>query len=200
MKLGVGRYSNMLARFLTGTATLDVVPELSAEISPVFILESERPEWEFLKGGKSPNCSISVSSSAVANGTCRLRNPSGSNVLAVIEAGDVTIATAAQQLVIRIGTAAADLATPATQASRDTRFGTGLGAGALKASFDAVAASGTVLYETPMAAATRVLLPIFPIVMAPGSSLDLSITLAVIATITVNLRWRERELTRYEGA
>lgn len=60
-----------------------VADELTAEISPGFTLESERPEWEFLKGAKLMSAPLNVAGAALTLSAFRFRNPAQSGVVAI---------------------------------------------------------------------------------------------------------------------
>lgn len=75
-----GQFSSFLRRYLGMTGTSDVVAELAPEISPSLTLESERPEWEFLKGAKLMSGWATIPALAANSSYIKLRNPAAPDV------------------------------------------------------------------------------------------------------------------------
>ncbi len=82
-KIEQGRFSSLLRRYLAMVGQSNVADELSPEISPGLTLESERPEWAFLKGEKLMSCPLNVTGAALTLSSFRFRNPSTSGVVAI---------------------------------------------------------------------------------------------------------------------
>ena len=196
MKIGTGRYSELLGRLLGQSGVLEVAGELSPEISPVFVLESDRPEWLFLSNQRLMSAGGIVAAVALSPSFLRLRNPTGSNVIAVIERGTIASPTTIADAVITFGTAAADRANGQTVATRDSRWGT-LSSGALKASSDNAASAGTQIDRLNLLALSPHRIQAFPIIMLPGSHLDVG-TNDQNATVIVMVHYREREIGKFE--
>jgi hypothetical protein len=195
MRLGTGRYSELLGRLLTQSGALDVAAELSPEVSPVLVLENDRPEWLFLSNQRALSCQLGTLAASAATTTGRLRNPTGSNVLAVVTNISGS-AQAAARLSVFIGTATTDLATSQNPIALDSRYSL-LGGAALKASREGVAPTGLGIEGYDVLATTRVVFQSPPIVLLPGSHMDFCVNTADVAGL-FNVRWREREIGRYE--
>lgn len=175
----------------------DPAGSLSPEISPVLVLENDRPEWQFLGNGRLMACNLTVSTTGALLGSMRLRNPSDSGMLAIVEAISVNAITAAQRFQVRIGNAAAELLTPmVTQAPRDSRSSATVGA--LKASSDQVSGTGTKIYEGTIAINVIVSLLVCPIVLAPGSHLEVTAADLVVGQSNANFLYRERAIEPFE--
>lgn len=200
MKLGTGRYGSLLARLLTGTSALEVAEDLSPEISPVITLENDRPEWEFLKNGRLCGCVGFITAGAVDPGILRIFNPSAQSILAVVESIRVS-STSGANVQIHIGTNQTALATPVVNVVRDIRIRTAanaLAASGLNTSLGTAAApSGTLLERFGVLASTPTQFSALPVILAPSGSLDISIDTVTISAF-VTLRWREREIGKYE--
>jgi len=198
MKIDVGRYNAILGRLLSGAGVLDPAGELSPEISATFVMEAERPEWLFLSNQRLMGATADQGGDAVTFASARLRNPTGSGVLAVVEACVADVLTVNSQLRVRIGVATTDLTGTLPSRSRDSRSPAAT-AGALILSSGAVAASGTgdIVYETTLTVALPGQLLFTPVVLAPGSHIDVT-NITQTGGIQINYAWRERELTKYE--
>jgi len=198
VKIDVGRYNAILGRLLSGAGVLDPAGELSPEISATMVLENDRPEWFFLSNQRLMSATADQGGDAVTFAGARLRNPTGSNVLAVVERCQVDCFTVQSQIRFRFGTATADLGGILPSRALDSR-NAATTAGALILSSAAIAASGAgdIFWEMNIPV-TDVREPLFtPIILAPGSHIDVT-AITQTAGLQVNFRWRERELTKYE--
>lgn len=178
-KIETGRFSDLLRRTLGMKGVSDVASELSPEIAPALILESERPEWAFLKNEKLMGATYVQGNAAGLGSACRLRNPAGSGVMAVFSAIAVGTDAVGTNLIER-NTDQGNLATVLPTVSRDTRFAA-LNTSALIQSSDNVGASGesfaSFFTETRVAhfyLEAIVLLPGFQLQIS-GLSLNVSI-------------------------
>lgn len=75
-----GQFSQLLRRYLGMAGAQDVISELAPEINAGFTLESERPEWEFLKGAKLMSAFATIPAQAASSSYIKLRNPSAPDV------------------------------------------------------------------------------------------------------------------------
>lgn len=195
--INVGRFNQILGRLLSMGGQEDPAGALSPEISPVLVMEADRPEWKFLGNERLVAAQISAVSTAGLAATGRLRNPSTSGVLGIVE-GIIFSTTATQRVQVRLGVLGdTGLLTPmVAQAARDSRLTTTVGA--LRTSSDQVAGVGTVIYEGQLLANTSYIIGVTPIVLAPLSHVDVSGADLVAATISVNFAWRERAAEPFE--
>jgi len=132
-KIEHGQFSSFLRRYLGMVGQSNVADELTAEISPGLELESERAEWEFLKGAKLMSMPMLLAGAAGTASAVKLRNPAASGVVAIfgkpfgpmLDIGAFTAAAAAA-VGIRLHwqPEAADLATSHVPIPRDTRYTT----------------------------------------------------------------------------
>lgn len=196
MKLGTGRYAELLGRLLGQSGVLEVASDLSPEISPVLVLESDRPEWAFLSNQRLVSVFGGMAAVAAQTSIFRLINPAGSNVLATIQRGTLVPAATAQATLF-VGGAVADLTTAGVPVFRDSRSGF-VGGAALRASFDNnVAASGFGIERQNALGNAPIFFQCFPIILAPGSHVDITIDTVNVAG-PVAVHWREREIGKYE--
>src|SRR5262245_34917205 len=195
--LGTGRYAAILGRLLTVGGVLEVAPELAPEISPIIGLESDRPEWLFLSNQRYSSITLQPGASIGNPSYARLRNPTASNVLAVIESIklDTTLAAGAGYI-IRIGSAATDRTNVGTAVGRDTRYVTTTGMAALIGSPSNAAGRGTALETGRMLLSTTINFS-QPIILSPGFHVDAGSDDTNLL-VDVTFHWRERELGKYE--
>lgn len=195
--INVGRFNGILGRMLSMGGQEDPAGALSPEISAVLALETDRPEWQYLGNGRLMACNLTVVTSGALTGSMRLRNPTDSGSLAVIERISVNAITAPQRFQVRIGTAAAELLTPmVTQAPRDSRSSATVGA--LRASSDQVVGVGTKIYEATIALNVIVELLVCPLVLAPGSHIEVNAADLVVGQSNANFVYRERAIEPFE--
>lgn len=196
MKIELGRYSDILRRLLAGKDQV-VAAELAPEISPVFVLESDRPEWAFLGGERLGCVAITQAATALARSTCRIRNPANSNALLVIEELYVGIDTTADQVAIRMGEGTADLATVGIVSVRDRRWGD-IQLSAVASRDNAASAGTRGLWHMPLPvnAPQRI---VIPVVLPAGSFLEAT-SLSNNVGVFLAARVRERTQGRYERA
>lgn len=200
-KIEIGKWSNLLRRMLAMSGVVDVAGELAPEISPTFVLESERPEWEFLKGAKLMSSQISVTKVVGQQSTGRLRNPVGSQILAVITKINWAILTGAANtagvvLINRVQTIA-DLANIVASVCRDTRY-PALNTSGLIVSQDNVGSAGDFFYNATSLDNTTHLMDL-PFVLTPGFAIDVNAETAEVE-LRANIHWIERRLGELEVA
>lgn len=186
------RYSRGLARIL-GLEEQDGVTTVAPELMPVLAIESDRPEWAFLKDEVLGVGRTEVA--AVANQTSfvQLFNPSGSNVLIVIEQIAVGAGVAA---FARVRSHAAALgATTGDENFRDLRRrgNTGPLVAELRSGNQAAQLSGFALETARIVASTYMPLFSAPIVVSPGTGISVqSDAPATGVGLEVFFRWSER--------
>ena len=168
----------------------DLLPDLNA----AFILESDRPEWAFLKGERLWAGATSQAAAVAQLGQHRIGNPVNSNMICVIE-GIACLQTAGNdRFELRFD---AVVGVPALGAitARDTRWGTvNRTVATFVDSVDVAAATGTVVSRVFTNLTERF---VFPIVLAPGDSIFIvNVNLNVITQVS---SWGyERPLESYE--
>lgn len=172
-------------------------PQLSPEIMPVLPVEHDRPEWEFLGGGR-----LSAGFVATAGGGAgtrvihRFANPSGSGVLAVVELITSTMAAAGVLQLMRssqnfVQNAAGtvwsrdlrDASTPACRLQSDNAHA--LGAAVVIGYFE----GNTDQAVTPMSSSSWR----WPLILPPGTFFDWASGSDNIGTSSCVV-WRERAL------
>lgn len=196
------RYSELLGRLLGASGVLEVAPDLSPEISATLVLENDRPEWAFLSNQRLIAAAPGVAALAGNFSGIRVRNPPTSSVLAIIEAMECFSSTAAVLLNVNVGIGAGttDRATTNQAAfARDSRTSTAATqTSALVVSVDNTLQIGNGIEQLQANAANQMLQAVnLPIVLAPGSFYDFA-TNAFALSLFANLRWRERNIGKYE--
>ncbi len=120
-KIQTGRYADLLRKYLAMKGVEDVAAELSPEISPTFQLESELPEWEFLKGDKLMAGVSAVAGVAAVQSAVKLVNGIQSGVLCRFTKIQIICSPATIVLVER-NLATANFTTLFPTVARDTRL------------------------------------------------------------------------------
>lgn len=190
-QIQTGRYSDLLRRLLSMKGVTDVASELSPEISPIFVLESERPEWEFLKNEKLMSNVFAPSPVAAQQTAVRIRNPSGSGAVAVFTRMWLSAAIPIGFIAER-NTDQGNLTTVLPTVARDTRTQE-LNASALVASQTSnAAASGSSFWSSNLIGDTPAINNI-PFILTPGNQIQIT-SLTVNAGLRGTLDWRERRL------
>jgi len=191
-KIETGRYSDLLRRYLGMKGVSAVSSELSPEIAPAFVLESERPEWEFLKNERLMAGVFSVPGVAAQNAVYRLRNPAGSGVVAVFSQFTMGWTNSAAVGLVERDDDNGNLGTILPTVSRDTRLPV-LNASSLIASTgNNVTLTGESWWTNREAGDTSRPQRI-DFVLTEGNELDF-----VCITVAISMRgfvhWRERRL------
>lgn len=196
-KIGEGKHAELVRRFLNITGTLlapfdEVAPELTAAL----ILESDRPEWEFLRGVRYPCAAGLTFGAGVAQQTkWRLRNPTNSGIIGVVEAisGQVIQTTRLLAGIQRTTTNANSVATSRVLDSRWPSTATPSIGSALVFSGQntALADLATTITLTDVPANTHFNFERRALaVITPGFALDVATDVAVAATCA--FLWREK--------
>jgi len=194
VKIGLSNYDDLVGRLLNISSQIGgLASEVSPEISPVFVLESDRVEWCYLKGERCMAGGVYVAAVAAQQSVVSFRNPAGSNVLCVIEDGNF-ISTAGLVQLFLGGARTANLTTTGSTLSRDSRQRTQQGACTVTGQAG-VAEVGTVVER--MDALLSNPFRSFPLVLVPGTSVDVSVD-TVNVVLYASFRWSERELRKYE--
>jgi len=193
-KIEVGRYSNLLRRILSMKGVSDVATELSPEIASAFILEIERPEWEFLKGEKLVSAVFATAAVAAQNSGVRLRNPADSGVVAVFPPGGIVLGLTGNTsgIILERNVVQAGLTTALPTVSRDTRYPVLNASALLSSQQNVVPPSGEAYWSTnlPLDEPAQVNMAF---VLTPGFQLQLS-TLANNCAMRGTFSWLERRL------
>jgi len=200
-----GRYNAILHKLLSmkeGAPAPTLAPELLAAV----VLESDRPEWEFLAGGRLCG-GAGTAALAGTVGTVKVFNPVGSGILAVVYAatGSVDDTAAAQGSSINWALSANAQSFNANGFYRDSRLYPSLSVvGPVTActirNSTVVPAEEVVLFTDQAAAPatagsayTVARLP-GPVVLSPGFGLSFQWGTAFTATIRCGFFWTERAL------
>lgn len=189
-EIQVGRYNGILHKLL-GMKEGAPSPQLSGDVVPALILESERAEWAYLAGTKLMvgHASLAASVGNVGNVQCWV--PSGSNVVVTIDRiyfGCVT----SKEFYISWSTVA--LTTQSVAASRDSRNGIGVIIGAAHVRYQFAAAPlGTGSIMKFNAGSGFVAMMDVPFVITPGFGIIVSNTVQN-SEMSVNFAYRERTL------
>lgn len=193
-KVETGRYSDLLRRTLGMKGVTEVAAELSPELSPVFVLETERPEWEFLKNEKLVGATFQKTGEVALASAVRLSNPAASGVVAVFSRMHINSAAAGIILWER-NTDQGVLASLLPTVARDTRW-EALTTSVLLQSVAAVGASGDSFGSTVNLANVPVEY-VDSIVLTPGQQVQMT-QLTVNTSIRGYWTWRERRLDALE--
>lgn len=199
-KIERGQFSDFLRRYLGMAGVSDVAGELAPEISPVFVLEAERPEWEWLKGAKLMAHATQVPALAGNLAAVRYRNPANSGVVAVfthLVAGNLELTGPTATLIsVTQGAQAADLATVSGTVPRDTRQTTM--ASAIVASFG-YAAIGGLRFDLAVIESNTSwqFFRRSPFVLTPGNALNLALSTNNFE-LDVSAAWLEKRFDELE--
>lgn len=175
----------------------DVASELSPEISPVIALESDRPEWEFLKNAKVMGGAYAQGAVAAQNCVVRLRNPAGTGVIAIVRPFWICSDTANFTFAIGRNTDQGVLATVHPIVARDTRTPI-LAASSLSLSTanNIVGAGGSSYLAGSILAQTMFPDP-DPFMLTPGNQIQMT-TIDTNLGIRGAVYWLERRLDALE--
>lgn len=199
-KIESGQFSSLVRRYLQMRGESFVLDELSPEISPVLVLEAERPEWQFLKGQKLNCCLIQTLPVAAQTSLFRLRNPAASGVFAIFEWIYFSTNSVATEVVFfRSTESGSDLANALGTHSRDLRWQPiGNNASALSASWaNNIGASGLSFHRTFLAInAEREYRPAF--ILPPGFVFEI-FTQAPNSDLRGSVNWLEKRLDDLEA-
>lgn len=201
-KIQVGRFNQILGRSLTMGGQEDPAGDLSAEISPVLVLENDRPEWEYLGGGRLMAGSRGVAGAATPV-SIRFRNPVGSGAICVLLSVNVSTGpglVANDEYQAALVAATVDLASVGTtQTARDTRNPTTKGVAILSAAQAAVAGTN-MMEDWFQPVSSNRLLANMPCIVSPGFALDVgSFTNSAAGVMIVSFSWRERAFQPFEA-
>lgn len=204
-KIQVARYSSLLRRFLSLAGVEFVTEELAPEISGVMVLENDRPDWHFLKNERLMSFVGSIGpSGAFAGPTARLRNPTGSGIIAQLGRSYWSAGAGRSTCRISLNALNTDLANPLSGNPLDTRQ--------IAISSAMVCSSTSVL--GPVATGSVWLgaigdpaVPEFnnavpvdvPIVLTPGHVADFGIDSVTDRTLFFSIYWVERALAPLEA-
>ncbi len=190
----VGRYNRFFQKLFSMKGG-PPAPQLASEVQPSFNIEDVTAELRFLQGVYIYGMSSSIPPLAANFGTFRLRNPTVSGVLAIIEGIQAHNVTTSDSFTIQLGTPGAnDLTSILVTRSRDGR---NKSASALIGSIQAVAVTqigGTI---SQIAVPNGNLSGNWPtlreqtIILSPGDELQVQSTTAN-STIFFSVQWRER--------
>lgn len=198
-ELQVGRFNRLVQKLLSmkGRAALNTLsPELSAHL-PLF----HGAENRYLEAWDRFGVGLLAAPIAAVNGGAQLRNPTGSNVIAVVEKVGVAESLADTGLFLSIGALTADLTTQIVQPF-DSRGRTAATCIASSGTNIANLGAGTGIVQTKTVAGTPIDLivtDIQEIPLLPGQGLRVASTVQNV-NINVSFWWRERFLEDSERA
>lgn len=115
-----GRWSELLRRATGQAGVEDVSSELAPEITPTWQLETNSPEWDYLKSTKRLTCNVQIDASG--HPSWMLRNPIDSGTIGIVES--VLISTSATDVKMTLALAydATDLSTTGFPIVTDGRW------------------------------------------------------------------------------
>jgi len=196
-KIQVGRFNAILSRLL-GISGMEATSEdISPEISPVLVLENDRPEWEFLAGGMLVAGVVKQLGAGGLVAKAQLRNPASSGVIAIVTQITVTFPSAIGDVRVRVSSATTDRTNAATQSLRDSRWAMLGVSGAIKLSGDNAAAAGNEIEVSGVLQNTPYRVQSCPIIVGPQSALEIGSGVADVE-MDVSFVWRERPVQPYE--
>jgi len=202
-KLEQGRWSQLLRR-ATGAAGTEVVAgSLSPEISPIWIVQSDDQDIEFLKNVRRCAVGIDLNGAAGFFTRFRLRNPVGSGVIATVTGMDIVDTTATTPFTGARGNETTDLAlgsVPTTVIDPRWEAQTTTGS-TLILSVDNTLAIGPVgdnLFRvTKLLNETYRMPPVLQVVLTPGSNFDWASVLFA-QNLQTSVSWVERAFPELE--
>jgi len=197
-KIERGQFSQLLRRYLQMSGQYHVADELSPEISPGFTLESERPEWEFLKGNRLMSCAYSIGPTAGVQSSHRLRNPTGSGVVAIITQVNFGVEDqAGTRAVVSItrNPDTGDLSSNTPTISRDTRYA-GVNTSALIGSAQTVGLTGDTWFSAICLNDQVIIVPT-EFVLTPGNQVQIT-AIQNNTTLRGAWQWLEKRLDQLE--
>jgi hypothetical protein len=193
----VKRFNAILGRLLGMAGVEDPAGALSPEISPVLVLENDRPEWLFLSN-QFPMAAGGVETASVANPTFfRIRNPVGSGIIAVIEAVNLSASIIITDGVAQLGTQTVDMGGAMAPLVRDNRYGQIVGSCTVSESNGGGSGTGIERFRVPINTVYNY--QNLPIILKPGTNYDWGVN-DVNVEVHANIRWRERPAEPYELA
>lgn len=173
--------------------------DLSPEISPVWVIERDSPEWQFLKGVRLVRAAGNNSIVAGQFGRYEVVNPADSGMIATVRI-DFSSSADLRWDVRLIQSALANFADILEAGPIDTRWDIGSGQTispiiASRETNAAGIAGGFLVAAVRQLAQTTDF--VGPVVLAPGSTLFWSATTVAVGTSS-NIEWAERPIPRLE--
>jgi len=171
-EINVGRIGRLLQRLLQIKGS-SPAPQLTPEILAILGLEMDRPEWGFLTGELRFAQQRDQPATAGLFSTCRLRNPAGSGVIAVVQS---IIASTNQAAAVTLNTHTTDasLGNEIPVAPIDTRWGT-MTSGLLFSRGAVAAAVGQEFHKELLNVASGGQVRYFtPVILKAGSAIDVT--------------------------
>ena len=195
-KIETGRYGDLLRRFLALKGAQDVSAELAPELSPVFVLEDCRTDWQYLKGEHLISCHVSRAASAGNPCSVRFVNPQGNTSIATFNTFWYSVTNQGADMQVLKHQTLAALATAESTHSRDSRYPS-TEASSLVVSSANTGAVGTVLWAQTVDT-TYLQRPLhFPYVLAPGNALQFTTTSNNVI-LRLSTVWHERPVSALE--
>lgn len=169
---------------------------LAPEILPTLGLQFDRPDWGFLFSELLVSTSLVQPLNAAQVSACQLRNPAGSNVVAIVEAIDISV-NSVNDIAIGHLLNQVDLATPGNgNVVRDARWvqgGASTNQGICVGSrANLGAANANLILQVSLTANTPFTFR-SPLVLAPNATLRVA-TIFNNTGLTASFHWRERRV------
>jgi len=199
-KIEIGRFSELLRRMLGQKGQEEVAGELSPEISPTIQIEGPSAEWDFLKGVRRCGNGTRLAAAAGFSTRFRIRNPSNSGVLGVVDLIATFSQTDGVRLTAGILPTTVDLPLPSESASMDRRWEvTGANQTALIMSADntVVTPPGGQIFMRARTITNREVIYNQQIVLPPGVAVEWGI-IDFNVGVSTYLAWRERGIPLLE--
>lgn len=194
-EIGVGRYGDMLRRFLgmRGTSLTpgrDLLPDLNA----AFVLENDRPEWSFLKGERRFVGAHAIDAALLEFAELIIINPINSGVVSVITSISLVSARLTLRGQVRVG-GLARFATTGVMRPSDQRV-----EGGIATSLNGLSVApldGVIVSETRAPVDTTTIFPGLVMVVPPNSFFKI-VDSTANAFLIVSIIGYERALEAYE--
>lgn len=198
-KLERGQFSDFLRRYLGMTGSTEVAGDLAPELSPVLILEAERPEWEFLKSNRLMSCAFSIGPQVGATSAHRLRNPTNSGVVAIVTTAnfaiEVTGGGGRSVVSFTRNVDSGDLSSNTPTISRDTRY-PGVNTSALIGSAQTVGLTGDTWFSTIVQSDVNCHVDV-AFVLTPGNQIQMT-ALQTDVILRGTWQWLEKRIDPLE--
>jgi hypothetical protein len=194
----IGRWNRYLQK-LCGIKGSPPAPQLASEISATFEIEQPAVESRFLLGWNRFGFGLQITGAAGNPTMVRVRNPTGSGVIAVLESL-ITYANPNDRLQLTYTAIGTDVTTSQTVIPLDGRSGTSSSSVRVSSSNSTASAGLAVYHDLTMVSAVPLQLITTgsqEIPITPGFAWGAQ-TLSASVVIGVNIIWRERALEEGE--
>jgi hypothetical protein len=195
----VGRYNRFLQKFLMLKGG-PPAPQLTSEIGAGFILFNG-VENLFLETWNRFAVSVTAVAGAGAAAQVQIANPTGTNVIAVLERITVALTSTGQALLLFNNNSTTALPTPVTPFALDRRQGISQNSSMVLSSSNVTGAVGSAIWS-PLLLSNTTYDAIYDnqqeLPLTPGTLYAVASPVGVAFTIVVSYLWRERFLEESE--